>query len=1519
MVDCPGGEDESLTVCSLIRKKSNSRSPDPSVTHVEVGQRGGTILSEEPAMGSYVLNVSISEPLGDNRRHDQSTTTTSTTRDEVSSAAAPLMTSQMSVTTKAEDIILELTTHIEDNLPTTTTATTTINDTTTTSATTTTNTPTSTVPTSTTEYVTDDYNYEYNFGYDEYDYLHYNQHENSEHKENELLKNDNISSVFPIKTLQPSIGVRDEENRSDKQTHIERNEFIVKNDGTHFTPSSNAYDKLMADATEIKSNKGIYEVTSPKVQVISCSDNEFDCGGGWCVPSFWLCDGHFDCHEGEDEDPILCDQSPTSTTTGPTTSTTLVPPTTPSGESQCSPEEWRCPTGHCIPQEFFCDGVLDCPEGFDEVAGCSFSDIIDYDDYLFGYDYEYNLHTNSSFKNRGHKSQIASDTKNDTNTNDVDSKNSTKHTHVLIPKLVTQAGTTESDSLVSEATNLNDYEATIDGDRKSTSIEQVTDKASKPAQKKSSISLDASTNKLGKSKKETSEPFTSSPISQNEIFSIAPETFHTETLHTSKAEIENNKNKNDRIEHQTENSNSVDNKEANIVRILQTHRDTTPSQTSSVSETKSTKLYPSELPDNSNIYQLLLKPSHDNIYQTTTPAQVKPKFSIPKNYISNDYAPSNLIETQDHKTIKLFEAPKQQSENSYNMHSNNPLKKEPSVPEIDKYGTVTKPFISVDTKPIHIERESEQTLVTKKATNESIALNSESSFKNSPEVRISLLPPNTNTPVINSSEKGNNVRTNPPPNTKNTRIIDIPVKTNGFLLTKHNESNSDVSNTSGTNEKENRSNINGSTAPFFQTSVSSSFSDTSPTVTFAASTTKDGQVIITTRITPTQLHQSAIDNHDKLKREHENSVNYQKSSIRNDVPQSINTQINLNSYFYTNTPPTQVHKSVKSSLQAIERDSLENCTIIVAIQGGASDGSIPEYIIHDKNGESLEYKVVSVIDQPINKNRIEQQFREPEKSTPPLAKTDMNVSDISNISESVKIPGYENAPVVSSNNHNLTLIRPPHQSLNDHNEPIEEIIIITKNTSNDQDDLYDNEYQIGNKEMGAYQYDIYKEDNSSANKLISEMYNDEERPKMSNTTVQETEEPRKRSSTELYNDDIFTDLDSMAADNMTTLPISVGSKMSPVESTKSNKLLSKEIFENNSFGIVGRLGQHAKNTLEDILNTGTTQTTQKLHLNLSNTQVNLTEQGSLTNSTNELQETLVFSANNSGTKLISLANKNVYTDATLSYSSSALYSTPDRPTDPLENDTERTLTEPVPNIPVTVHSGVTDTSIPFENSTKILKIYEFTTEKTLTEDTAGITGNPNQLNVLDMTSSISSSLSEPLETISIDESNNSEIINFTNTIISGDENKVSTTMPTEVDTNMNTNINTTSGVFLQVVTEETNVTFTEVEESLIESETGGGGDNSTSHHADGYDTLLDSVNVTLNSKPLESNEEFLINVSSTSASEETQIEVVEYLPGQQEYLRAAAPGAGSSLHTGLRSHHAALRLLVAVLSLVGLL
>ncbi|XP_076665930.1 low-density lipoprotein receptor isoform X5 [Andrena cerasifolii] len=73
-----------------------------------------------------------------------------------------------------------------------------------------------------------------------------------------------------------------------------------------------------------------------------CSDSEFKCTNGRCIPANWHCDGDRDCPDGSDEDPAVCRSKP------------------------CRETEFECSPGECIPKSWLCDHQLDCTDGQDE-------------------------------------------------------------------------------------------------------------------------------------------------------------------------------------------------------------------------------------------------------------------------------------------------------------------------------------------------------------------------------------------------------------------------------------------------------------------------------------------------------------------------------------------------------------------------------------------------------------------------------------------------------------------------------------------------------------------------------------------------------------------------------------------------------------------------------------------------------------------------------------------------------------------------------------------------------------------------------------------------------------------------------------------------------------------------------------------------------------------------------------------------------------------------------------------------
>ena len=107
-----------------------------------------------------------------------------------------------------------------------------------------------------------------------------------------------------------------------------------------------------------------------------------------CIRRSWTCDGKFDCPNGNDESPELCNTITTSTTATPSTTTiaTLVPtPSLPNYSGpmvpnrrpllsflQCTENHFKCQnTGYCIPKIWKCDGYNDCLDNSDELQ-CNF-------------------------------------------------------------------------------------------------------------------------------------------------------------------------------------------------------------------------------------------------------------------------------------------------------------------------------------------------------------------------------------------------------------------------------------------------------------------------------------------------------------------------------------------------------------------------------------------------------------------------------------------------------------------------------------------------------------------------------------------------------------------------------------------------------------------------------------------------------------------------------------------------------------------------------------------------------------------------------------------------------------------------------------------------------------------------------------------------------------------------------------------------------------------------------------------
>ncbi|XP_030848776.1 uncharacterized protein LOC105442945 isoform X22 [Strongylocentrotus purpuratus] len=124
---------------------------------------------------------------------------------------------------------------------------------------------------------------------------------------------------------------------------------------------SNQEDEAYCDSWNSESSyMGWTSEPYPWSSTDGCSPGDFQCWDGSCIPGYWYCDQIPDCSNQEDE--AYCDSwNSESSYTGWTPE-----PYPWSSTDGCTPDEFQCWDGFCIPDYWRCDGMQDCTFNEDE-------------------------------------------------------------------------------------------------------------------------------------------------------------------------------------------------------------------------------------------------------------------------------------------------------------------------------------------------------------------------------------------------------------------------------------------------------------------------------------------------------------------------------------------------------------------------------------------------------------------------------------------------------------------------------------------------------------------------------------------------------------------------------------------------------------------------------------------------------------------------------------------------------------------------------------------------------------------------------------------------------------------------------------------------------------------------------------------------------------------------------------------------------------------------------------------------
>ncbi|XP_050691158.1 prolow-density lipoprotein receptor-related protein 1-like isoform X1 [Eriocheir sinensis] len=132
------------------------------------------------------------------------------------------------------------------------------------------------------------------------------------------------------------------------------------------------------------------------VRVANCTEDQFECSFGYCIPYIYSCDGIPECPDGSDEDVMYCmsrtcRENYFSCGNGPCVPKAAVcdrrancPNFKDESDCECHEDEFQChSSGLCLNARLRCDFDPDCPDASDEMgcekSDCSVFSVVGYD------------------------------------------------------------------------------------------------------------------------------------------------------------------------------------------------------------------------------------------------------------------------------------------------------------------------------------------------------------------------------------------------------------------------------------------------------------------------------------------------------------------------------------------------------------------------------------------------------------------------------------------------------------------------------------------------------------------------------------------------------------------------------------------------------------------------------------------------------------------------------------------------------------------------------------------------------------------------------------------------------------------------------------------------------------------------------------------------------------------------------------------------------------------------------------